>query len=96
MLEKQDRLKYGIPGLPVTKASSVTDFFKDVIKDFEDACKNLKTVPKWMGELYLEFHRGTYTSIAKNKRGNRKSEFMLQNVEALSSIDKYFGGECFY
>ena len=42
--------------------------------------------------MYLEFHRGTYTSQGSVKRGNRKSEFGLQRAEALSFTDLYLGG----
>ena len=28
----------------------------------------------WDGELYFEYHRGTLTSMAKNKRNNRKND----------------------
>ena len=38
--------------------TSVEDFFLDVERD----TKHGKTLPNWHGELYLEFHRGTYTS----------------------------------
>ena len=34
-----------------------------------------------MGELYLEFHRGTYTAQARTKRGNRRSEHLLHEAE---------------
>ena len=37
--------------------------------------------PVWSGELYLEFHRGTYTSQARTKRGNRRSEHLLREAE---------------
>ncbi|ANP71537.1 alpha-mannosidase [Cryobacterium arcticum] len=37
--------------------------------------------PVWSGELYLEFHRGTYTSQARTKRGNRQSERLLREAE---------------
>src|SRR6185503_17802143 len=33
------------------------------------------------GELYLEFHRGTYTSQARTKLGNRRSERLLREAE---------------
>ncbi|MCX6465500.1 MAG: glycosyl hydrolase-related protein, partial [Pseudonocardiales bacterium] len=39
------------------------------------------TPPVWSGELYLEFHRGTYTSQARTKRGNRRSEALLREAE---------------
>lgn len=35
----------------------------------------------WSGELYLEFHRGTYTSQLKTKQGNRRSEHLLREAE---------------
>ena len=47
-----------------------------------------KKLPKWVGELYLEFHRGTYTSMAKNKRFNRLLEFLLQHTETSCLISK--------
>ena len=37
--------------------------------------------PRWVGELYLEFHRGTYTSQANTKQGNRRSEHLLREAE---------------
>ena len=45
-----------------------------------------------MGELYFECHRGTYTSMAKNKRNNRKSEFMYTDLETLSALSETLGG----
>lgn len=35
----------------------------------------------WTGELYLEFHRGTYTSQLATKQGNRRSEHLLREAE---------------
>ncbi|WP_038026925.1 glycoside hydrolase family 38 C-terminal domain-containing protein [Synechococcus sp. PCC 7336] len=40
----------------------------------------------WRDELYLEFHRGTYTSKADRKRQNRQLEVWLTNVEKLRAI----------
>jgi alpha-mannosidase len=37
--------------------------------------------PVWVGELYLELHRGTYTSQAKTKQGNRRVEHLLREAE---------------
>jgi alpha-mannosidase len=42
--------------------------------------------PEWRGELYLELHRGTYTTQARTKRWNRRLEFALRHSEALFSI----------
>ena len=43
-------------------------------------------MPVWNGELYLEYHRGTYTTQARNKRANRKSEFLLHDAEFLAAF----------
>lgn len=43
-------------------------------------------VPEWRGELYLELHRGTYTTQAKTKRYNRKLELALRECELFSSL----------
>ena len=93
MLEHHRRLEKGIPGIPKTVIKKAGDFFNDIEKDFEENTKRLRTLPKWDGELYLEMHRGTYTSIAKNKKNNRKSELMYQTAETLSALDMaLFGG----
>ena len=36
----------------------------------------------WVGRVLFEYHRGTYTSMARNKRSNRKSELLLMDLEA--------------
>ncbi|SMG49972.1 alpha-mannosidase [Agreia pratensis] len=48
---------------------------------FETAEASYPHPPVWSGELYLEFHRGTYTSQAKTKSGNRRSEHLLREAE---------------
>jgi len=92
MLEKQRRLSYGLPGLPVTKTNLILPYLQECEKEFLCNAQKLKRTPKWVGELYLEYHRGTYTTMAKNKRGNRKSEFLLQKAEAISYSDLLHGG----
>jgi len=87
MLETYRRIEKGIPGTPNARISSATDCIKRIKKNIIG-----KKIPKWVGELYLEYHRGTYTSMAKNKRYNRKSEFLLQNAETLSLIGKHLLG----
>ena len=83
MLENQRRMMYGIPGCPMTRIDTVTNFLNRV----RAAATGHKDLPKWVGELYFELHRGTYTSIAKNKRNNRKSEYLYQNAELYSSMN---------
>ncbi|MFS8119484.1 MAG: alpha-mannosidase, partial [Microcoleus sp.] len=48
--------------------------------------ENLPTLPIWKDELYLEFHRGCYTTRADQKRQNRRCEDLLYQAELLSSI----------
>jgi len=45
-----------------------------------------KIWPQWKGELYLELHRGTYTTQSAVKRYNRKLEFTVRNAEFLSAL----------
>jgi len=92
MLEKQRRLAKGLPSLPVTKMTSLINHLDETKKEFESSCEKLNRTPKWVGELYLEYHRGTYTSQAATKRGNRKSEQALMRCESISAADLYFGG----
>ncbi|MBD5161899.1 MAG: alpha-mannosidase [Oscillibacter sp.] len=88
-LEVQRRMAKGIPGLPRTEISTTDAYFARVTEDFQQRAETSR-VPRWVGELYLEFHRGTYTSIAKNKRNNRKSEFLYQKAETLSVLSNLF------
>lgn len=83
MIEQQRRLQYGLPGLPRTQMDTATAFLNRVEENFRKGYEIYKKVPKWVGELYLEFHRGTYTTMAHNKRCNRKSELTYQTAEAV-------------
>ena len=79
-IELIERLKYGVANCPQPHWEFAGDFLERLRKNTESS----KRLPKWVGELYLEFHRGTYTSQAKNKKNNRKSEFLYQNAETVS------------
>ncbi len=46
----------------------------------------LQDPPVWADELYLEFHRGCYTSHADQKRYNRRCEHWLTEAELFSAI----------
>ncbi|KAI0351116.1 hypothetical protein OH77DRAFT_1506678 [Trametes cingulata] len=67
---------------PVNMGHSVDEFFDVIAKDSGAGSK----LPNWSGELYLEFHRGTYTSHGSIKKGNRKSEILLRDVEVLATF----------
>lgn len=80
MLENIEVMK-NFPSLPQVKQSSVKSFFESL----ESELKEKNRTPVWNGELYLEYHRGTYTTQARNKRANRKSEFLLHDAEFISA-----------
>lgn len=67
------------PGLPRVHFGSALEF----LQGLETASG--VGLPVWNGELYLELHRGTYTSQARNKRSNRKSETLLHDAEFLAA-----------
>ena len=79
MLEKRRRLDK-MPGLPHVKTGRAGDFFE---KLQETVANTDNYVHTWDGELYLEYHRGTYTSQAFVKKWNRKLELALRDVEVL-------------
>ena len=67
-----------LEGSPTVRFASAADFFRDAEAEYVDP-------PVWSGEMYLEFHRGTYTSQARTKQGNRRSEHLLHEAEALAA-----------
>ncbi len=91
-LEVQRRTAPGLPGFPRTRITHAGDFLDRLYADVQARAAQTGRVPRWVGELYMEFHRGTYTSIAKNKRNNRKSELLLQKAETLSLMAQALSG----
>jgi alpha-mannosidase len=63
-----------LEGSPTVELGSSASFFARAQAEYE-------ALPVWVGELYLELHRGTYTSQAKTKLGNRRSEHLLREAE---------------
>ncbi|MBX7405721.1 alpha-mannosidase [Clostridium chauvoei] len=87
MLENGRRLAKGIPGAPRVKMGTALDYFKRL----DEKTKNNSKLPKWVGELYLEYHRGTYTSMARNKRDNRACENLYTSAEKINSLSMLYG-----
>lgn len=78
MLEMARRMR-DVHGLPRVESGTLTSFL--------DAAKaESKDLPEWVGELYLELHRGTLTTQAANKRGNRLGEFQLRDAEFFDAV----------
>jgi alpha-mannosidase len=63
-----------LEGSPRVRIGSAESFFKQAELDYP-------SLPVWVGEMYLELHRGTYTSQAQTKKGNRRSEHLLREAE---------------
>lgn len=80
MLETSRRMEKGIKGIPKVRQ----EFSRTYFEELEARVKDNKRLPVWEGEFYFEYHRGTYTSMARNKRANRKSELGLMDLELLS------------
>jgi alpha-mannosidase len=53
---------------------------------FEKSARLNRDLQKWVGELYLELHRGTLTTQAALKMMNRRLEFLFRKVEKLYAI----------
>jgi alpha-mannosidase len=79
MLENVEQLA-NHPGAPRLRPGTVREFMERVETEIADG------LPVWNGEFYLEYHRGTYTSQSRNKRNNRKSEFLLHDAEFLAGM----------
>lgn len=77
MLEMRRRLDT-MPGLPQVKPGRADDYFERLHETIEGTDQYVHT---WDGELYLEYHRGTYTSQAYNKRMNRRLELLYREAE---------------
>jgi alpha-mannosidase len=69
-----------LPGAPRVRHGTVREYMENVEREIADE------LPVWNGEFYLEYHRGTYTSQARTKRHNRKSEYLLHDAEFLAAL----------
>lgn len=68
-----------LEGCPKIAWTKVSDALREIFRETEE-------VPEWQGELYLELHRGTYTSQAKIKLWNRRLEYTLRDAELLATL----------
>lgn len=79
------RREEDLEGVPHVRLSSPIDYFQDQEK---------RGVPdtEYVGELYFQAHRGTYTSQARTKKGNRVSERALREAEMWASAARTLSG----
>lgn len=89
MLELRRRLDK-MPGMPKLQTGNAGDYFRKL----QDTVATTDSyVHTWDGELYLEYHRGTYTSQAYNKRMNRKLELLYREAEWLNAFQSVLAGD---
>ncbi|MDF2922331.1 MAG: alpha-mannosidase [Paenibacillaceae bacterium] len=93
MLEMRRRLN-DMPGLPRVTTGRADAYFRELVERMDgvngSTAGNYKAV--WDGELYLELHRGTYTSQAFIKRMNRKLELLYREAEWISVLSALQAG----
>lgn len=80
--EMVDRARFGadLSAVPAVEFGSVEDFFVRAHDEYAEGA------PVWVGEMYLEKHRGTYSSQVRTKQGNRRCEQLLHELELWSAL----------
>jgi alpha-mannosidase len=76
-----------LPAFPRVRMGRVDAYFDDLYRRLWDN----PHLPTWVGELYLEYHRGTYTSQARTKQTNRRLELLYRDVELLNAWTSLYG-----
>ncbi len=93
MLEMRCHLK-AMPGLPEVIPGTAYDYFENLQKTIASTDRH---VPTWDGQLYHGIStEGTYTSQARNKKNNRKTELKLREAEWLASEAAIRTGDFFF
>lgn len=75
---ERGRRQQNLEGVPKVKFGRSDEFFERLSVHRDE-------LATWSGELYLELHRGTLTSQARTKKGNRLLEKSLRETEYLLS-----------
>ncbi len=81
MQETAQRLR-DIPHYIQVEQQSAEQFFRRL----DERVWNDPETPRWVGELYLEYHRGTYTSQGWIKKANRQAELLYREAELWSVV----------
>src|SRR5205085_9556534 len=86
MLERQRQFA-DFPVVPALRPIDVADWYRDL----HDKMKDRPDLPVWVGEIYLEYHRGTLTTQGRTKYLHRRAERALITAEALASMAAMLG-----
>ena len=81
MLENTKRLVKRPCSLPQVRNCTVREFFHSM-----ESSLDRRRLPVWSGELYLEYHRGVFTSICDEKLWNRRVERAAYDAEFMSVL----------
>lgn len=84
MLEVQKRWQHS-PFFPQSKFATASEYLAAIGSKISEEQKQVE-IPIWQDELYLEFHRGCYTTHAEQKYFNRRCEALLYEAELWSSL----------
>ncbi|MEN3304166.1 MAG: alpha-mannosidase [Micromonosporaceae bacterium] len=87
MMERARRLR-DLEGSPRVAVEHPDAFFDAARAEYPQA-------PVWSGELYLELHRGTFTTQARTKAGNRRSEHLLREAELWAATAAVHAGAAY-
>jgi len=87
--EQMERMQImtDLPDFPQVRSGRAEDYFTEL---YQRVWENPR-LPTWVGELYLEYHRGTYTSQARVKQANRRAELFYRDVELLNAWASLYG-----
>ena len=81
MLQRAEELRR-VPTFPTMLYDNADHALADVRGSEPDSA-----FPVWRDELYLEYHRATFTTQAHQKLGARRSDALLRTAEALAAVD---------
>ena len=81
------RLANNLEGVPKVSFGKIQNFFADAEQEYGNQAQT------WVGEMYFEKHRGTYSSQLGTKQGNRNSERLLHELEVWSAVSGQRVGE---
>jgi len=86
MLDRQRQLA-DFPVVPALRPVGVAEWYAGV----RAAVADNPDLPVWVGEMYLELHRGTLTTQGRTKSLHRRAERALIAAETLSSMATLLG-----
>jgi len=81
MLDRIEIFKKNLPGFYNFKHSGIEDYGRVLLENIKN-----KGLPTWHKDLYLQLHRGTYSSQSNAKKYNAKLEYLLKSYEKLLVI----------